>query len=72
MLDRPPEPLDKDVVLAAPPTIHADGDPVVLEGLGKVVAGKLSPLVGVEDIRPAVAAQSLLKGLDTEVGVQGI
>ena len=72
MLDGPPEPLDKDVVLAAPTTIHADGDLVVLEGLDKVVAGKLSPLVGVENFRPPVAAQGLLEGLDTKVRLKGI
>jgi len=72
VLDGPPEPLDKDVVLAAAPAIHADGDLVVLEDVDKVVAGKLSALVGVEDFRPSVAAQGLLEGINAKVGLQGI
>jgi len=72
ILDGPPEPLDKNVVLTAPPPIHTDGDLVVLEGLDKVIAGKLSPLVGVENLRSAVAAQGLLESLDTKVRLKGI
>ena len=72
VLDGPPEPLDKDVVLAAAPAIHADGDLVVLQDIDKVVAGKLSTLVGVEDFRPSVATQGLLEGINTEVGLKGI
>ena len=72
MLDGLPEPLDEDVVLATSPPIHADGDLVVLEGLDKFVAGKLSPLVGVENLRAPVAAQGLLEGLDTKVRLKGI
>lgn len=72
ILDSPPESFDKDVVLAAPPTIHADGDLVVLEGLDKAVAGKLRSLVGVENRWSAITAQGLLEGLDTKVRLKGI
>ena len=68
----PPESLDKDVVLATPTPIHADGDLVVLEGLDKVVASKLSPLVGVKNIWPGIAAQGLLESLGTKVRLKGI
>ncbi len=39
--------------------------------LSVVESGELSVLVGVEDIRLALL-ESLLQGLDTEAGVQGV
>ena len=72
ILDGPPEPLDKDVVLAAPPPIHADGDVVVFKYLRKGFAGELRALVGVEDLRAPVTDQGLLEGLDTKVRLKGI
>ena len=50
-----PQPLDEDVVHAPALAVHADGDPVPLEGAGEVVAGELAALVGIEDLRPAMA-----------------
>ena len=42
VLDRPPQPLNKDVVMAASSTVHADLDAVVLEHLGEFGAGELT------------------------------
>src|ERR687884_855783 len=48
-----PQPLDEDIVHAPALAVHADGDPVPLEGAGEVGAGELAPLVGIEDLRSA-------------------
>src|SRR4051794_30460201 len=37
-----PQPLDKDVVHAATLAVHADRDPVILQGAGEVVTGELA------------------------------
>ena len=44
----------------------------LFEYLGEVLAGELAPLVGIEDLRPAVLGQSLRQGLRTEVAVQRV
>ena len=49
MLHGPPQALDKDVVVAAPASIHADLDPVIPQHLGKLVAGELRTLIRIED-----------------------
>ena len=49
VLHGPPQTLDEDVVVAAPASIHADRDPVIPQHLGKLVAGELRPLIGIED-----------------------
>lgn len=69
ILDRPPEPFDKDVVAPRSSTVHADGDAVVEQDLGEGDAGELAPLVGVKDFGPAISAQSLLDRFDTEAGI---
>ena len=46
---------------------HADRNAVVFECLGEIVAGKLCPLVRVEDFRRTIAAQSVIKRMDTEI-----
>jgi len=45
-----PQPLDKDVVHAPAVAVHADHDPVPFQGAGKVVAGELAALIGIEDL----------------------
>ena len=67
-----PEPLDEDVVHPAPPAIHADPHPGILEQIGEARAGELAALVGVEDLRHAEAGQVLLQRLDAEVRLHGI
>ncbi len=50
-----PQAFDKDVVHAAAPAIHRDGDLGLLENAGEVEAGELAALIGVEDFRLAVS-----------------
>ena len=50
-----PQSLDKDVVHASALAVHADRDPVPFQGAGEVVAGELAALVGIEDLRLAIA-----------------
>ncbi len=52
---RPPQTLDEDVVMTTPATVHADLDAVRLQYLREFRAGKLAALVGVEDLRCAIA-----------------
>ena len=72
MFEGPPQPLDKDVVLASAAAVHADVDVVALENLGEAGAGKLGALVGVEDLWLAVVGKGLLEGLHTEIRLQGV
>src|SRR4249919_541141 len=71
VLDRSPEPLDEDVVAPGTLAVHADRDPVPGQHTDEHLAGELAALIGVEDLRPAVAAQSLLEGLDAERRLHG-
>ena len=72
VFDGPPQPLNEDVVLASTTAVHADRYAVVFECLGEIVAGKLCPLVRVEDFRRTIAAQSVIKRMDTEIRLKGI
>jgi hypothetical protein len=49
VLHGPPQALDKDIVVAAPASVHADLDPVIPQHLGKLVAGELRALISIED-----------------------
>src|SRR5207248_3236510 len=48
VLHGPPQALNKDVVVAAPASIHADLDPVIAQHRGERVAGELRALIGIE------------------------
>ncbi len=72
VLDRPPQPFNEYVVLASAAAIHADGNPMVLKRLGEIVAGKLRPLVRVEDLRAAISPQRLFERPNAEIRLQGI
>src|SRR5437763_11596390 len=50
VLHGPPQALDKDVVVAAPASIHADLAPVISQDSGGFVAGELRPLISIEDV----------------------
>ena len=45
---------------------------MVFENLGETGAGKMGALIGVEDVRLAIAAEGFLEGLHTEIRFQGI
>ena len=66
VFERAPEALDEDVVHAPAPAVHGDGDAGVFEGGGELEAGELAALVGIEDLRPAVALQGFSEGLCAE------
>src|SRR5215213_2919813 len=66
VLDRSPEALDEDVVAPSTLAVHADRDPVPGQHAGEYLAGELAALIGVEDLRPTMASQSLFQGLDAE------
>ena len=53
-----------------PFAVHADGDVVVLQNVGKILARELRSLVGVEDLRDA-KGKSLFEGLHAKGGVEG-
>src|SRR6201993_1962241 len=48
VLHGPPQALDKDVVVAAPASIHADLDPVIPQHLGELVASELRALISIK------------------------
>src|SRR5690242_51606 len=62
----PPQALDKDVVVAAPASIHADLDPVIPQHRGEFAAGELRPLIGIEDGGLAEPGERLAQRLDTK------
>ena len=72
IFDGPPQLLEEDIVLASAAAVHADADGVVFENSGEAGAGKLGALIGVEDLRLAIAAEGFLKGLHTEIRFQAI
>ena len=55
VFERPPQPLDEDVVHAPAPAVHGDRDTRVLEHTGELEAGERAALIGIEDLRPAGA-----------------
>ena len=62
MLDAPPKPLHKDVVIrpAPAPAVHADGDPLAIEHAREGLAGELAAMVTVEHLGLAMLAQGVL------------
>ena len=72
VFDGPPQPLNEDVVLASTTAVHADRNVVVFECLGEIVAGKLCPLVRIEDFRRTIAVQSVIERMDTEIRLKSI
>src|SRR6516165_10516699 len=67
-----PQPLDEDVVHAAPLAIHADRDTAMLEHSSELSASKLAALIGVEDLGLTIAGQRFLQSLDAEVGAERV
>src|SRR3984893_19019445 len=66
VLDAAPQPRDEDFVPPSAFAVHADGDAMAGEYAGECRAGELRPLIGIEDVRPAVTGQSILQRLDAE------
>src|ERR671932_2898822 len=66
VFERPPEPLDEDVVSPRALAVHADGDPGLEQHAREVVAGELRSLIGVEDLGPAMPGERLFQRLEAE------
>src|SRR6516225_11113451 len=60
VLHGPPQALDKDIVVAAPASVHADLDPMIPQHLRKVTAGELRALISIEDARLAEPGEAAL------------
>ena len=71
---RAPQPLDEDVVPATAPAVHRDSDTGRLQGVapGEGEAGELAALIGIENLRLAMASQRLIECLDAKARVQGV
>ena len=72
VLQRPPEPLNEDIVHPAAASVHADPHLGIAQHVGEVGAGKLAALIRVEDLGPAEARQRFLQSLDAEFRVHRV
>src|SRR6185369_14169797 len=54
VLERPPQPLDEDIVHPPATPVHRDFDAGALQPAGEGLAGELAALVGIEDVWPAI------------------
>ena len=70
VFDALPQSLDEHVVPPTPFPVHADLNAVVGEKPGELLAGKLAPLIGIEDLRRTLADHGFLHCVQTEVGRQ--
>ena len=64
-----PKALDKNVVHVATSAIHGDTDVVVLQQAGQILAGELTSLVRIENLRLGVGLSGLFQSLR---GIQAI
>ena len=71
IFDRPPQPLDKDVIQIPAASVHTDSDLVFQQYLDKDHRCKLDALIAVEDIRPTVR-QRVFQALYTKRRVQRV
>lgn len=65
-----PESFREPVVAPAACPVYADLNAVVSEQARELLPGKLAPLIGIEELRRAIADHGLLHRLQTEVGRQ--
>ena len=72
VFQRPPEPLDEDVVYPATAPVHADPHLGMAQHAGEVDAGELAARIRVEDLWPAEARQRFPQSLDAERRVHHI
>jgi len=71
ILDCPPQPLNKDIIINPATTIHADLYLTVLKKTCKFLAAKLHSLIGVEDLRSG-GPEGFPKSLRTKPGIQRV
>ena len=65
-----PQAFNENVVHATTPAIHRDFDFCIFEHSGKVGAGELAALIGIENLRFAVSGQGFMQSFNAETGVQ--
>ena len=63
-----PESFHEHVIPPTAFSVHADLNAVVHEQPGELLARKLAPLIGIEDVRRAIVGQGVPDGLQTEIG----
>jgi hypothetical protein len=68
----PPWPFDENIIQEVPPAIHADLDAMGLQNIGKSMAGKLTALIGIENLRAAVKHDRLFQRRHAKFGIKGI
>ena len=68
VFDAFPESLDEHVVPPTPFPVHADLDAVVGQQPRERLAGKLAPLIGIENLGWTIAAHGVLHRIQTEIG----
>ncbi len=71
VFEGPPETFHEDVVQGPASAVHADSDLSLFERSQEGLAGELTALVGVEDLRRPLL-KSPVQGDDTELGVEGV
>ena len=69
IFERPPQPLDENVVHASAASVHADGNLPGRQFAGELLTGELRTLVRIENLRSA-PPQGALQRLDAEVEFQ--
>ena len=72
MLQTADESFRNGIIGSSAPTIHADFDIFPLEVADIIFAGKLGPLVAVDDYRLAVFLDGAAEGFDDKAAVQGV
>ena len=72
IFDGAPQPFDEDVVRGPSRAVHADLKRMRLQGVKEDVAGELSALIHVENLRDPKPTHRLLEAVYTEPGVQRI
>src|SRR5690625_4269337 len=72
MLQGPPEPFDEHVIPPRATAIHADFHTGSQQDAGEAIRGELTALVGVEDLRFAIATHGFFQCLDAERLVHGV
>jgi NAD(P)-dependent dehydrogenase (short-subunit alcohol dehydrogenase family) len=72
ILERPPETLDKNVILNSTTSVHTDLNALGFQQTCEAPAGRLRSLVDVEDFRNAVTPDGFIDGINTKFAVQGV
>ena len=72
IFETPPQPLDNDVVPPPPGSIHTDLNVMVFQEARKLLTGKLTPLIGIQNLWATILADRLPFRFHTEIRSQRI